>query len=602
MLEETNLKQFFSNDTLVKQNVYKAKKSYTPLYINEELYEELFKEKYDLEKANNKISEMFSITLDKNKSEELIGYGYSDKQEDPTGISLSGNEGSGRSFFYGKYFNVKGDKTSLATSKDKAYSNGKFHLSMALRETVISNVLSKELEIPSFETLAILDTNEMFSFSKFGLNQDDEVIEETFSAPCVLEIRVNKDKQLYRVSNVFVNKDKLTYEELKNICDRFALLEAEKYIKRFIHGAWSVGNVSIDANLIDFDTAAFVQGRNPQYSNTNKYKSNYFGYEYLGSKKVLEALYNNALDKKTNSFQELDNYFDTSYKKYLKKYFLELIGLNDSIDSVLIDKLLEKFIKLSKLFLPNYYELCTADKNNRKTYIYDFSRFFRKYLLNRNAIYGVSLLLNDIVAFTYDKVGFIKDKVNEFFPDSIFKENDSYILKEALEFIELYDEIFNKLDIDLKEVAFKQYVNNINKEYLYGDMQTFNKLQQLYIDKKIDSKSLNIIVKYLIKTNINSYSNDKSEYLYDLKLYENYLVYKVLGKNYYYYVLVPYDNSIRFAKLLIGDEEYMFSHTSGTLTSEQIPYDNILDTEKDIHIMINSKIKEKELIKNVENS
>ena len=101
----------------------------------------------------------------------------------------------------------------------------------------------------------------------------------------------NKEKQLYRVSNALINKDKLSLEKLKHLLDRLALIEAEKYNKRILHGSWSVGNISIDGNLIDFDTAYFVKERNPQYSNTNKYKSNYFGFELLGSKMIGKLLY-----------------------------------------------------------------------------------------------------------------------------------------------------------------------------------------------------------------------------------------------------------------------------------------------------------------------
>ena len=161
--EKSNLSEYFVDENLTPQQVYKSKKKYIPLYINADLYEQLFNEKYDEKSAFNKISEMFSITLDHQKSNnELVGIGYADKQEDPMGISLSGNEGSGRAYFYRECFNIKGDKTSLATSPKEVYSNGKFSLAASIKETIISNILSKELSIPTFETLAILDTTDNF--------------------------------------------------------------------------------------------------------------------------------------------------------------------------------------------------------------------------------------------------------------------------------------------------------------------------------------------------------------------------------------------------------------------------------------------------------
>ena len=140
--EQTNIYKYFKDENLVKEKVYKSKNKYIPLYINEELYEEVFNEKYDSKKSYKKIIDMFSITLDKDNAKEEIGTAYSDKQEDPMGISLSGNEGSGRAYFYGKCFNIKGDKTSLATSPKEIYSNGKYALGAAIKETVISNIIS----------------------------------------------------------------------------------------------------------------------------------------------------------------------------------------------------------------------------------------------------------------------------------------------------------------------------------------------------------------------------------------------------------------------------------------------------------------------------
>ncbi len=290
--EKSNLSGYFVNDNLAPQQVYRSKKKYIPIYINADLYEQLFNEEYDEEIAFNKISEMFSITLDYQKSNnELVGTGYADKQEDPMGISLSGNEGSGRAYFYGECFNIKGDKTSLATSPKEVYSNGKLSLAASIKESIISNILSKELSIPTFETLAILDTTDNFEFISEYLATDDSVKEERYIVPSVIEVRVNKEKRLYRISNAFKNKDTISFQELKKLSDKLARLEAEKFIRRFLHGSWSVGNISLDANLIDFDTASFVKGRNPQFSNTNKYKSNYFGFEILGDKMILKLYF-----------------------------------------------------------------------------------------------------------------------------------------------------------------------------------------------------------------------------------------------------------------------------------------------------------------------
>ena len=107
IIEIPNIKELFNEDNLCMQDVYKAKENYNVVYINSKLYEEIFNEKYEWKTAKEKMSTMFSITLDKEKSnKEVIGKAYSDKQLDPTGMALSGNLGSGRAYFYDRNFIV----------------------------------------------------------------------------------------------------------------------------------------------------------------------------------------------------------------------------------------------------------------------------------------------------------------------------------------------------------------------------------------------------------------------------------------------------------------------------------------------------------------
>ena len=611
---KSNLSEYFVEDNFVSQRVYKSSKKYIPLYINAELYEQIFNTKYDEESAFERISETFSITLDSKKSNnEFVGTGYADKQEDPMGISLSGNQGSGRAYFYGECFNIKGDKTTLATSPKEVYSNGKFSLAAAIKETIISNILSKELSISTFETLAILDTTDNFEFISEYLATDDTVKEERYTLPSVIEIRVNTDKKLYRVSNAFINKEIFSFEQLKELSDKLALLEAEKFIKRFLHGSWSVGNISVNANLIDFDTSSFVKGRNPQFSNTNKYKSNYFGYEILGSKMILKLLYENGLDNQEYKFDELEKNIDYKYNEYLKIEFCKIIGLDYARDYLqhksIIDDLFNKFIYLSKQFLPNYYDLNVLEENSNNTFIYDFSNFFQHYLIVRNKnsndlLYGVNLLLNDTTKVSYKKVGFVKDKAEEFFKEYILQDSDdSKVLSEAINFVNLYSKLFDEIEkeTDINDIKFRQYILNMNRNYLYGCEDTYSVLSYLYSEKRLDNFTLNKIINNLITTNIRNFNSDTKEYFGNLNLCENYLSYMILAKDYYYFVLVPYtDFEIRFAKLCINDEEYMFHHNTGTeniLTSEKIPYNNLNDITKiNTKILVNGKNSEKKLI------
>lgn len=607
--EIPKIKKLFKEENLCVQYAYKSKESYNVVYINSKLYEEIFKEKYEWEKAREKISKMFSITLNEEKScKQILGKSYSDKQVDPTGIGLSGNLGSGRSYFYGSCFNIKGDKTKLATSSKNIYSNGKYALSANIKETVIANILADDFIIPSFETLAILETKEKFDFEDEFLDSEDIIRKEIYNLPCSIEIRINRNKELYRISNSLINKDKYTIKEIEELCEKLAKIEANKFCDRFLHGSWSVGNISTEGNLIDFDTATFVKGRFPQYSNTNKYKSNYFGYELLGQKimvkSVLESL-NIENIKETESY--LEDLMDKKYKENIKIRFCDLIGLDFNLYynkySKYIDRLCESFNILSRKFLPNYYETNVSEKDGTITYLFDFSKFFQKYLIYKkenknNILLGMRLLVNKTEYIKYEKVGMIKEKVDEFFiEDLVNKDNMDYFINSAIDFIEEYDKLFSEIskEIDLSSIKFNQYVINADRKYLYGNENMYGDISYLYDKKRIDEKTSNRIINALIKTNKrNNYTKNKEVKL-GLKIYQDLLTYIVLSENYYYLVIEPFSNiEIEFAKAIINGEEFMIRYSADEngmiMISEKIEFDNLQDIlDFDIKLKINGK-------------
>lgn len=607
--EVPNIKENFKIENLCVQYVYQAKEKYNVIYINSKLYAEIFKEKYEWQTAKQRISDMFSITLDEEKSnKQIAGKAYSDKQLDPTGIALSGNLGSGRSFFYKNCFNIKGDKTKLATAPKNIYSNGKYALSAAIKETVIANILADDFIIPTFETLAILDKKERFDFEDEYMDADDVIRKEIYNLPCSIEIRVNKEKELYRISNSLINKDKYTINELEDFCEKLAKIEANKFCDRFLHGSWSVGNISIDGNLIDFDTATFVKGRYPQYSNTNKYKSNYFGYELLGQKLMIKSILDYENIENANKIEtNLDDLMNEKYKGNMKIRFCDLIGLNYNLHykkyNKYIDSLYEKFNVLSRKFLPNYYETNVAENSGDITYLFDFSKFFQKYLITKkdnknNILLGMKLLLNDTEYIEYEKIGMIKEKIQEFFYENIVdEENMDYSINNAMDFIEEYDELFNLIskETELSSIKFKQYIINANRNYLYGNENIYGEISYLYDIKKIDEQTTNRIINALINTNKRNNYNKKDENKLGLQIYEDLLTYLVLSENYYYLVIEPYSNTeIEFAKAIINGQEVMIRHFSdgngNIMVSEKIEFDNLPDILNfDIKLKINGK-------------
>lgn len=607
--EVPNIKENFKIENLCVQYVYQAKEKYNVIYINSKLYAEIFKEKYEWQTAKQRIIDMFSIALDEEKSnKQIAGKAYSDKQLDPTGIALSGNLGSGRAFFYKNCFNIKGDKTKLATAPKDIYNNGKYALSAAIKETVIANILVDDFIIPTFETLAILDKKERFDFEDEYMDADDVIRKEVYNLPCSIEIRVNKEKELYRISNSLINKDKYTIDELEDFCEKLAKIEANKFCDRFLHGSWSVGNISIDGNLIDFDTATFVKGRYPQYSNTNKYKSNYFGYELLGQKLMIKSILDYENIENANKIEtNLDDLMNEKYKENMKIRFCDLIGLNYNLHykkyNKYIDSLYEKFNVLSRKFLPNYYETNVAENSGDITYLFDFSKFFQKYLITKkdyknNILLGMKLLLNDTEYIEYEKIGMIKEKIQEFFYENIVDEkNIDNSINNAMDFIEEYDELFNLIskETELSNIKVKQYIINANRNYLYGNENIYGEISYLYDIKKIDEKTTNRIINALINTNKRNNYNKKDENKLGLQIYEDLLTYLVLSENYYYLVIEPYSNTeIEFAKAIINGQEVMMRHFSdengNIMASEKTEFDNLPDILNfDIKLKINGK-------------
>lgn len=601
------IKKFLKEKYLSIEEVYEAKEKYNVIYINENLYEEIFKEKYNWESASIKIENMFSVTLDRNNSNGVqIGQGFADMQKDPFGIALSNNLGSGRAFFYGTNFNIKGEKTKLATSPKAIYSNGKYALSAAIKETVISNILTKDFIVSPFESLAILDKKEKYNFEEEYLDENDEIKTREFYLPCAIEIRYYREKELYRISNSIVNEDKYSEEDIKKLAEDIAKIEANKFADRFLHGSWSSGNISTNCNLIDFDTSAFVKTRFPQYSNTFKYKSNFFGYEIDGQKLMLNSIIDNEdLKSKEKLKQEISTIMDNTYNEILKIKFCDLIGLNYNTYykkfSEEIDYLYEKFSKLSRKFVPNYYATNISEKSEDITYLFDFSNFFQKYLIkNYNVFSGMQLLINNAEELVYDKIGFIKEKIESFFKEDLVQtENKDIYLIEAMKFIEKYDKLFCKVkkEIDLEEIKLKQYVINSERNYITGNSYIYGDLSYEYDNKKLDNKSLNIIINSLINCNLkNNYSN-ANEISIGLKLNENYLSYWKISKEYYYLVVKPYSGlQIDFAKLILNNEEIMMSHNKDgngkTMISEKIYFENLEDILNfDVQIKINGKTK-----------
>ena len=187
----------------------------------------------------------------------------------------------------------------------------------------------------------------------------------------------------------------------------------------------------------------------------------------------------------------------------------------------------------------------------------------------------------------------IKEKVEEFFSEDLVYESDiDSLILDAMDFIEEYDELFNKVKEknDLSNIKLKQYIINADRSYLYRNI--YSELSYLYENKKINSKTLNRIINALIKTNKRNNYNNKNKNIIGLQLYEDFLTYFVIELNYYYLIMEPFSSiEIEFAKIIVNGEELMMSHSldenGKILKSEKVEFNtlpNILGYDTKIKI------------------
>ena len=518
--------QDIGEEAFISVPVFKRNKDHDVIYINKKLYEKIYNKKFVYEEALKDIERDFSLTLDKTIGSKEVSRAYIDRQGDPTDIALNGNKGSGRAFYVYENSNIKGDKTPFATSPRDDYSNGKYALDCAIQECLISNVLNSYDGFSNFETLAIIDLDEEYLFPH-----------TTGKLPCGLMVRYSSDKELYRFSHRFINNKPFSREEIVDISKKIGAMEGNKFIYRLLHGAWSIGNLSIESNMIDLDTSFFVTGRHPQWSFTDRFITNYFGYEHKGQMMVMDTVLDSDLNIDNVNKDKVRNIIEMERRKTINKGFASLMGYDENIYRKYqekIDELSDEFIYLSGFIYDNYDNLNCVDFNCNNTYLFDFSRFFRFYeILKQNETFtiqsGLHSLLNERATpleYRYDNDEY-HNKINGFFKDIIVKDETEYfeLISRAIKFIDAYDKLSEHIDrkenVNKKDKLVKSYLINETKNYLTARKWIRGELIDLYHDKGKDAchELINVIIDaYSKQGNTNIYISDlalfKEGYLY----------------------------------------------------------------------------------------
>ena len=521
----------------LKLPLYQASQLFTPIYINEKLYRKYFPGlNLNWEKMSECLAHYFSITLNSKISNgKHVGWAYVDRQVDPLGFAMAGNEGSGRAFYTGNEFNIKGEKTPFAVSKNVKYSSGVLNLHDAIWSTIISNVFYEEIETGLSPVLAIMDLNKEFTSSI----ENNTIVYKT-----AYVIRIDDSGSLDRVSHLFYHPSPVTKKEIAQYVLNYGKMEGEKIIHRLLHGAWSTANISPYGHLMDFDTSRAVKGRQPQFTASQYDSDSYFGFESGGQMKVIEAILNNQVINFENySIEEADLELKTSCHQQVSRKLAYLMGFENYEEIYLAHQeafgdLGKKFLELSHFF--RYKAEACFDANSPlhlMNHLFDFSAFFRIYPIRKmNQTYSTEQGIQDMMHTLFsieddrlegnhlDNYSIVTKETCDLF-HNYWMENEirsTQLKQEAKFFITSYDRLYTQIGqsdaIDQNLVAVRAYLINEDRVYLF----ILFSLAHIMINRQFSPIESNQLINNLI--NISKRIPEKEEpnlYHSDQRIFEN---------------------------------------------------------------------------------
>lgn len=467
----------------LKVPLYRAQRQYRVAYLNYPLFLKLFspKAKISFNAAREIVARLFNSTIEKERSTgEKIGTAWCDRQRDPLNLSLSGNLGSGRAYYSGGIFNIKGEKTPLAISEQRRFSDGLLEMERAVWETTVANALQGSISTGLNSVLAILD-----------MDENCEVIWRDQPVHRAKIIRVDRSGELDRITHLFQAQKPLRRKALEEGAKAFGTLEGDKFAERILHGSWSAGNISLRGHLIDFDTVCATKGRTPQYSFTRWHYQNYFGYEIYGQLEILKAI---AADRKLNAdkvpFDELQDIALAALQERRAPRLLSLMGFVDA------DKTWRQFrgdlLELAELWSELARKTYKQTENfsvklasSLDVHVFDFSAFFRAYpLQKRHGLFtpqtGLQLLFGNAFQPPSPEEDFklpvqheYRDKLHAAIGEHFVTSQEELQMMRiaAAQFVKNYDRLHEKIlgvaKDDLRRVEARAYVLNEDRTYMF---------------------------------------------------------------------------------------------------------------------------------------
>ncbi len=371
-------------DIFLAVPLYRSARTCTPVYINTDAYMRIFKPAAPPSWAEMSatLSALFSTTIEpEHGTGEVVATAYVDRQSDPLDLSLSGNLGSGRAYYAGACFNIKGERTPLATAPKKQFSDGFLEMERAIWETLVAAGLQGSISNGLNDVLAIIDMNDTCTVGW----RDAPVTRAKV-------IRLD-DGCLDRVTHLFHVPRPLPAAALHATAAAFGRLEADKFTGRLAHGTWSPGNISMQGHLIDFDTVGAIKGRGPLYSSTRWYHQNRFGFEHGGQATILTALAGHAVINRDGvSAQDLHDTLRDSLDRQTLLNFITLMGFDDA--QVVAEAHGDKLVPLCRLwqelarkvyYCPDAFML--KDLRAHHVHVFDLSLMMAAYPLLKRAGY-----------------------------------------------------------------------------------------------------------------------------------------------------------------------------------------------------------------------
>ncbi len=293
---------------------------------------------------------------------------YADRQEDKTDISLSGNKGSGRAVYFGNRINILGiGKTSLCTSTVPSHSTGGAEIMGIMRRVILSHWIN--YFTPRATCHPVIIALKQTRIHKWNSNP----------LPLALLVRVD-DGNLDRPTHIEYLPD-VPFNFEKTLLE-YARIDAEYFAYRFMLGAWSSSNYSLNGKIIDLETASFVKYRGPYYTSSGKYHENFFGYEGGGLLKILYQL----ADVKKIAKNKIKRQFEEERQKHLGRCFLKLLGIADDKVIIFFSKYRHRVVLLAKQFENLSKKISNLDINlnlyapieqNKDPSLLDMSKLFR---------------------------------------------------------------------------------------------------------------------------------------------------------------------------------------------------------------------------------